>query len=326
MEDGLFDYSPARKAHSTIGFALTVIILLASVLQVLWFLLPGEDSWMVNSSWGYWLGSFLPLYLVALPIGLLLLKRLPAQTPEDHKLPGSAFWVLIPVCFFLMYTGNLLGTILSMILSGGNAENAVLDYAMDTNPIKVLFLVILAPLLEEYLCRKVIIDRTRRYGEKVAVVFSAMVFGLLHQNFFQFFYAFALGLVFAYVYIRTGRLRYSVLLHGLINFMGGVLAPLLLSMVENTGSVNLDANTSEEAILEAYRTVLPAMMLNTLYSLALIGLSIAGLVLLIVHRKKLLWKEAEYQLPGRRVRTVYLNAGMIVYLLLCAGSFALALF
>ena len=57
----------------------------------------------------------------------------------------------------------------------------------------------------------------RRYGEKTAIVFSALAFALFHMNLFQFFYAFGLGLIFGYVYTRTSRLRYSVLMHMLID-------------------------------------------------------------------------------------------------------------
>lgn len=325
MEEQLYDYAPARRAHSRVGFALLAVMLITGVLQSLWFYLPGEDSWFTGTSWGYWLGSFLPLYLVGMPVAVLILKKLPAQAPEDHKLPGKAFAVLIPVCFCVMYGGNLVGNVLSMLLSGGNAENAVMGYAMDSNPIKILFLVILAPLLEELLCRKLIIDRTRQYGEKVAVVFSGMVFALMHQNFFQFFYAFGLGVVFAYVYLRTGRLRYSVILHSIINFMGGVIAPLVLSLMDQDALLSLDPTAPTEELLAVYAKILPGLLLTGLYSMMLMGLAIAGLVLIIVNRKNLLWKAAENELPEKRVKTVYLNVGMVIYIVLCAASFVLAL-
>lgn len=325
MEERVYDYSSARRVFSRVGFALLALLVITTGLQSLWFFLPGEDSWMVNSSWGYWLGSFLPLYLVAMPVAIAILRTLPAQAPEDHKLPGKAFAVLIPICFCVMYGGNLVGNLLSMLLSGGNAQNAVASYAMDTNPIKVLFLVILAPLLEELLCRKLIMDRTRQYGEKVAVVFSGMVFALMHQNFFQFFYAFGLGVVFAYVYLRTGRLRYSVILHAIINFIGGVVAPLVLSLMDPDALLSLDPNAPMEELMAFYAKILPGLLLTGLYSMVLMGLAIAGLVLIIVNRKHLLWKTADSQLQDRRVKTVYLNVGMVAYILLCAVSFVLAL-
>lgn len=326
MDESTYELSPARKTFSRIGLALSAILVIATLCQLLWFAIPaaiwGEDNAVSASSWWLWLGTIVPLYLIAIPVGLLIMRKLPAQSPTDAKLGSGNFFIFLPICFCLMYSGNLIGNFLSSLLSGGTAENALLDYAMDTNPLKVVVMVILAPLLEEYVCRKQIIDRTRQYGEKTAVFLSALVFGLLHQNLFQFFYAFGLGLVFAYIYVRTGRLRYPVLLHGIINFLGAVVAPGILSLIDMEALAAMDPNTPPEQLMK----VIPGMLLTLLYALFLIGMSIAGLALLIVKCRQLIWKEAAAPLPkGSAVKTVYLNVGMVLYVLLCIASFVLAL-
>jgi len=329
MEETVFDFKQARRTFSRIGFALCAILVIATLLQTLWISVPtliwGEDNW-TTSSWGVWLGTFLPLYLVAIPVGLLILRKLPAAAPASQKLGGKNFLIFFTISCFLMYAGNLLGTWLSSVLSGGTAENAVLDYVADTHPLKIVFLVILAPLLEEYVCRKQIIDRTRQYGEKTAVLLSALVFGLLHQNLFQFFYAFALGLVFAYIYTRTGRLRYPVLLHSIVNFMGGVIAPAILSLVDMDALSGIDPAMPPEAAAEVFLQVLPGLLVLFAYALCLLALSVTGLIQLLTRYKTLTWEAAENPLPpGTASKTVYRNAGMVLYILLCAGFMILAL-
>lgn len=331
MNETTYDLSPARKVFSRIGLALCAIVVISTALQALWITVPpmlwGDDNWLTASSWGKWIGSFAPIYLVAIPVSLLIMKKLPAQAPQAHKLGWNKFFVFLPICFCLMYGGNIIGNVLSFLLSGGQAQNAIVDYAMDTNPLKILVMVILAPVMEEYVCRKQIIDRTRQYGEKTAVVLSALTFGLLHQNLFQFFYAFALGLVFAYIYTRTGRLRYTILFHGIINFMGGVIAPWILSLIDQDALLNLDPNASTQELLAVYAEILPGMLISLVYSMFLMGMAVAGLVLLIVKRKQLVWQEGDAELPqGTAAKTVYLNVGMVLYILLCGVSFVLALF
>ena len=72
--------------------------------------------------------------------------------------------------------------------------------------------------------------------------------------------------------------------------------------------------------------ILPGLLLLMLYSLFLMGMSIAGLVLIVTKRKQLIWKEADTPLPKEAVaKTVYLNVGMVLYVLLCIVSFVLAL-
>ena len=323
MDETLLDLKPAKKVFSRIGFAFCVILLLNTFLQVLLsgFLLAvlPEDHWLSVTSWGMWLVSFVPLYCVAMPVGLRMLRKLPAAAPESKPMSVGAFLILLPICCFLTYTGSFIGSTLSSFLSGGQAENALEAYAMDSNPIKIVVMVILAPLLEEYICRKQIIDRTRQYGEKLAVCLSAVTFALFHGNLFQFFYAFLGGWLFAYIYLRTGRLRYSVTLHAIINFMGSVIAPWLMKVSEKIASVELDPNAPPEELMAVYSEILPGTLLMLLYIFILFSMFIAGLVLV--------WKESENTIPKEaHLNTVYLNAGMILFTLACLGLTVLALF
>lgn len=325
------DKKVARRTFSRIGFAMCAILVVFNVIGNLWFLLPeliwGSDNWFTGTSWGFWIGNFAPLYAVAIPVGFLIMAGLPAQKPESSKL---SFWKLlgyIPVCMFLMYTGNIIGNLLSCVFSFGMAENALMDFAMDNNPLKIVVMVILAPIMEELVCRKLIIDRTRQYGEKVTVILSALVFGLLHQNLFQFFYAFALGLVFGYIYLRTGRLRYTILLHGFLNFLGSVVAPWILSLLGDTTALeNMDPNATMEQLLEVLMPMLPGLTVYSVYAAFLVGMSIFGLVMFILKARKTKWQKVALPLPkGSAFSVVYLNVGMILYILCCGFMIALSL-
>lgn len=330
MDEQTYHLPQAKKPFSRIGIAFSTILVVSTALQLLWFWLPdvilGENNPLNASSWWMWLGSIVPMQLIGIPLGVLVMRKLPAQKPEDHKLSAKHFLEFLAMSFCLMYIGNLIGTFLSSGLSDGQATNAVAEMAMDTNPLKILAMVILAPLLEEFICRKVVIDRTRQYGEKVSVLLSALIFGLLHQNLFQFFYAFGLGLVFGFIYIRTGRLRYTVLLHIIINFMGGVAAPWIISQVDMNALMSLDPTASTAEIMALYEQILPGLLLLLGYATLLLGLAITGLVLLIKRCKSLYWADAEEQLPKETAgKTVYLNVGMVLYVLLCMAAIILAL-
>ena len=217
----------------------------------------------------------------------------------------------------MMYAGNILGTIITALLQllpGISAGNPILGYATDNALLpKVLFMVILAPVIEEYIFRKQLIDRMHIYGEKMAVITSALMFGLFHGNLSQLFYAFALGLVFGYVYLKTGKLRYSIGLHMLINFIGSVVGPFFLEKL-----AVLD--TMETMDMAALEPILPWLLGFGAYVLVLIGLAIAGLVLLCINKRRVSFAPAELELPKEsRFRTVYLNVGMILLILGCAA-------
>jgi membrane protease YdiL (CAAX protease family) len=221
-----------------------------------------------------------------------------------------------------MYGGNLIGNILSSLLSGGTAENALLDYIMGNPLYSFIFTVLLAPFLEELIFRKQIIDRVGKYGEKTAILFSAITFGLFHMNLFQFFYAFGLGLLFAYVYTRTRMLRYPVIMHMIINFMGAVIAPALLNMLD------LELLTSVDTLdVDQLMEMLPGLLLYLGYSLLYLGGVIAGLVILIIRWKKRTLLPADQELePGTAGKAVYLNLGVVLFTVFCLIMTVLALF
>lgn len=221
-----------------------------------------------------------------------------------------------------MYAGNLISNIVLMLIqavSGAASVNPVLIYAMDDSLwLRILVMVILAPAIEEYIFRKQIIDRTCIYGEKLAVVTSALIFGLFHGNLSQFFYAFALGIVFGYIYLKTGRLRYSAALHMMINFLGSVVAPALLNSIHPEALSEAGMNG-----MAALETVIPQILPFAIYVLMLIILSLVGLVLFCINIRNVSFQTSELELPeGTRLKTAYLNFGMILFIV---SSFILIL-
>lgn len=326
MDDTTARLHSARRSFSIVGFAFAALIVVAFAAQLAFMFLPKMLGWdaLIRKSWWTWVCASAPMYLFAFPACFLGLRMLPAEAPQRKALTVKQFFTLLPICFCMMYAGNLVGNLLSWVLSGGKAVNALNSYAMDQSPLKILVMVILAPLLEELICRKLLIDRTVRYGEKLSVLMSGLIFGLLHQNLFQFFYAFALGGLFAYVYIRTGRIRYTVILHTIINFMGAVVAPGILSLL-NMEALNelASGNVSKELLME----VLPGYLVLMGYAAALLGISIFGLVLLILKFRKLTWQESSHQLLKKPAfKAAFLNVGMIVYTAICLVMIVLALF
>ena len=306
----------AKKQFSILGLGTFVILGLGSLVQLL--VMAAADilwpQWTVHP-WGIWIVSFVPLYLIAVPIGILILRKVPAKPLEQRSMKIRTYLIYMVISVFMMYAGNLVGnmvTVLLQLIPGIAAENPILPLATDTAVVpKALVMVILAPIIEEYIFRKMLIDRMHSYGEKLAVITSALMFGLFHGNLSQFFYAFALGAVFGYIYLKTGKLRYSIGLHMFINFLGGVIGPFFL---EKIGMIY----TVETMDLTTLMPILPWLAAFGLYTCALMGTAIVGLVLLCIHGKRVTFEPAELEIPKElQFRTVYLNIGMILLVLAC---------
>ncbi len=94
-----------------------------------------------------------------------------------------------------------------------------------SQPIGLLLAIVMAaPLSEEYLCRGIVLPALqRRWGSAVAVIGSALAFGALHMNPWQFFYAALLGVTLGWLRVQSGSIVPGILLHALNNLISWVL-------------------------------------------------------------------------------------------------------
>jgi membrane protease YdiL (CAAX protease family) len=92
-----------------------------------------------------------------------------------------------------------------------DAMNSIMDAP---TWLTLLSVSIFAPLFEEWLCRGLVLrGLLQKKSPAVAISLSALFFAVLHMNPWQAVPAFILGLLFGYVYYRTGSLKLIMLMH-----------------------------------------------------------------------------------------------------------------
>lgn len=311
----------ARRDFSCIGASLCLMVViwyaLATVLEGALYAAVGGKGDAPN--WVTYVGSGVPLYLIAMPIAVMLMGKSTVIETRKFDMKPGLFFKLLLMCLPMMWAGSVFGSMLSMVLSNGEATDRVADLAMQTNIWNVVFLVIVGPVFEEWLFRKQLIDHTRKYGEKTAILLSGLAFGLFHMNLFQFFYAFLLGLMFGYVYTRTSKLRYSTAMHMIINFNGGVLAPWVLTRVDldQLEKVSEAAENGNAAAMEQWASQnVEGLAIMLVYFVLYGAVILAGFVLLIRNFKRFEFYTAPEELPrGTRAKTVCGNVGMIMFIM-----------
>ena len=89
----------------------------------------------------------------------------------------------------------------------------------------ILSVSIFAPLFEEWLCRGLVLrGLMNKMNPAGAICISAAFFAILHMNPWQAIPAFILGLLFGYVYYRTGSLKLTMLMHCVNNTMATIFS------------------------------------------------------------------------------------------------------
>ncbi len=172
-------------------------------------------------------------------------------------------------------------------------------------------LCVIAPVFEELVFRKLLLDRISVYGDKIAILLSGIAFGLFHGNFYQFFYAALLGTIFAWVDLRSGKLTLPILLHFFINFLGSVIAPYVQKQL---ALVDLDTTGSGADMLEAVSDNFFPMIISLVYTYGLLVLAIMGVVFLIrkKSRSRITFAPGTVNIPRKsRFNVVALNVGTV---------------
>ncbi len=221
-----------RKTFNILGLGLTAMAVGTIAAQQLVAFLAARFAPAMYSAWWFPMSCTALLYIVGVPLFWLVTRRLPkGPAPERHTFGPGTVTVLYFICMGGMYIFNFAGIAFTQLLSLllGRAVNNPLTSALEGSSFVLTLVIagILSPFFEELAFRKILLDPLRPFGDRTAMIFSALMFGLFHMNFSQFFYAFAIGLVLAYAALKTGDIRVSVLLHILVNLMGAVLMPAL---------------------------------------------------------------------------------------------------
>lgn len=270
--------------------------------------------------------SMLPTYAIAFPLTSLLIRQVPGVQMKKHNMKPTQLLGAFTISYALMYLSNLAGqffTNIIGIIKGSPVDDAIADLVSELNPLTALFvMVLLAPALEEWIFRKLLVDRIIRYGEGTAIFLSGLMFGLFHGNLNQFVYTFLVGAFWAFIYVKTGRLRYTIYLHMALNFMGSVGSLFFLDAISTLegGSSAMNGFHFLLGMLLPLAIVIP-------YLIVVFGLVISGIVLLVTNWKRFRLIPAELFIPKeKRFSVIFLNVGMILYVLFWIIQIILQLF
>ncbi len=303
-EGTLAIYANSRMSISSvfsgIGWGLVLLYVLGAITQLvamIYYFAFSEE--LVPGGVGSYLVTFLPLYLIGFPLGMWWISRQPKVDGGEHE-PfgllrlGKCFLIACGLAYACSFAGELLNSILIKMFGSG-MTNVIEEFVTeDSIVLQLIFLVIAAPILEELVFRKLIIDRTRAFGEKQAIFYSAVLFGLFHGNLVQSLYAFAFGLVLAYVYVKSGKIQYSIAMHMGFNFMGSITA----------GYISRSGNAA----------------LQGMYDYFIIGLIVIGILLLLANLKKIHLRQPEHPATAKHM---WANSGMIAFLLMMGSMIVL---
>ena len=292
-----YSYIETRKVFSRLGFALTFSILSVNVVQLIVAgFMSAVDPNLLMTDWANFFLIAVSFYLIGFPLAYCMMKKIPVAVSQEKK--RLTLWQLVEyglISYAVMILLNFLTTFLLSFIELFKTEsivNPVQQVILTGSPwLSLLCIVVLSPIIEELLFRKILLDRVRIYGDKVAIIFTAIAFGFYHGNLSQLFYAVGLGIILAYIVLKTNQLKYSIGIHMFVNAMGSLILPMLIG----DGSDLLRAQIA---------------------SVIVVILITFGTILIIKNRKKVELVQGDLTITeSKLMQLVWLNHGVFAYLL-----------
>ncbi len=331
-----FDEKGAKKHFSGIGLSYFLFSIVAGVVQIIAAVVINLVNPLILDNYLFsMLVALLPMYCFGAPVCIILMKKLPAEKPERAPWGFGRFIGGLVIALSLMYIGSFIGTYIGLLIESFAPEatastNAVQEMVYSGNMmINVIFMVFVGPVVEELLFRKLLCDRLRIYGEGITVVVTAILFGLFHGNLTQFVYAFLLGGLLAYIYLKTGRVTVTIAYHIVLNFIGSVVPLLALKATDIDGMQEILSSGDTDLVTQFVSDNIESFAIYALYAFSIIIFMMVGLILLIVLAAcgKIKFRPGRYKIPsGKRFAVVILNVGMILFILSEIGEILVNMF
>lgn len=146
---------------------------------------------------------------------------------------------------FVCLAGNYVTSVFVNAVSTVGVELSAPDFAVPTDAfsrvIYTLSVAVVPALVEEFAIRGAVMQPLRKYGDKFAVLASAVVFAVLHGNLIQAPFAFIAGIGLGYAVCATGSIWTGVAIH-FINNLYSVITEFMIQDIADPEKLNMAYN------------------------------------------------------------------------------------
>ena len=218
-----------RTVTNFIGVSLLIFLVIFNVTNVAVTLVSDFFKELFPYDIAYSIEQTLLIvsYLSSFVIPAIILRAMLARRgiSQDMRLyfnMSAIDYLLVPAGIMLTFSASYLNSILLSWLDISDIYSSLINaeqayYA----PYQIVLLVVSTALVpafcEEFFFRGTILSSLLPYGQGVAIIGSAILFGLMHQNPYQLLYATVAGILLGFVYVKTRSIWCGTIIHFLNN-------------------------------------------------------------------------------------------------------------
>lgn len=275
-----------KKSIEKIGFGIAIMFLISWIWAI--FIRNKLNLTSIQNT----IIGIIVLYLIGLCLFKLIIKNIPNYKIEKGKISLKE----LVLCFLLQFSSILVMSVLTVILSKitGNEIGGEIDAL---TPLMLFQLLIFNPIIEEYVFRKLFADKLLKHGELLFMLTSSFCFSIVHGvslGIPQILYTFILGMIWSYVYIKSGNLLVPIILHSLSNLFGSVIIQSLQSVSQIAVSI---------------------------YSMCIMLMGIVGIILFFSNKKKIKIDNDNKLITKLALKDIFFNKGILFYIIITITMF-----
>lgn len=203
-----------KTSDTWLGLGILIFLLVAFLLLVTFFNLFNETTSLL---------LIIPELLMVVPIAIIFIWR-----KVDWKELGfyKFKWEDLALgCGFLLfvYFFTIINNVVMVMLGVITQAETIFDILSEIDSLAIFAIttMFIAPIFEEIFFRGFLFKGFRqKYGWKIALILSALIFSLFHGQVATLIPTFLLGSLFSYMVQRTESIFPSMILHFLVNSVG----------------------------------------------------------------------------------------------------------
>ncbi len=276
-------YLQERKEKKEIRFLGTVAglcvigyVIIQNLLSEMLYSTPLAQYYETDPTFSSVVTIFFSLFGMLIPFGLggYFIGRRTKTNVFNFEKPVSIPLMLsaIPFGFFICLVGNYATSWFVTLMDSAGIQLSAPEYSVPSDfsgrIVYAVSIAVVPALVEEFAIRGAVLQPLRKYGDKFAILASALLFAVLHGNLIQAPFALIAGIGIGYAVCITNSVWTGVLIH----FCNNLYSVLTEFMIEDIAN--------EDVLNQVY-----LIMTVTLYAVSILG---SVIFVVLKNRRKLM--------------------------------------
>lgn len=223
-----------KKAISKINLLFLLLSLIALFASVLSLIISAiliivnstidvssiDESVILSNPFFTVINMFLPVF-ISLVSGIFISKALFKIKFRDFFVSTEKIMVYSAkgalACISFGSVGLLFTLLIINFFNLFNLKVTMPDISIPSEPLSMIinlsYICLIGPIFEEIIFRGFIFKAARYFGTSFAIIFSSILFGIFHGNLLQLFPATLMGIVLAYITVKSNSLIPAIIAH-----------------------------------------------------------------------------------------------------------------